>query len=64
MHKKTWIDELEASRFDIDEEADLKDEDRYDEEGPLAGFEAAAESAYDEAFLKEDANKVDWFDDE
>jgi hypothetical protein len=59
MHKKTWLEEIEESRFDIDEEADLKDEDKYDEEGPLAGFEKAAEQAYDE-----DIAKVDWIDDE
>ncbi|MBI4150551.1 hypothetical protein HY492_00325 [Candidatus Woesearchaeota archaeon] len=64
MHKKTWVEELEESRFNIDEEADLKDEDLFEEEGPLAGFEKAADQAYDEEFLKEDAGRLDWFEDE
>ncbi len=63
MQKKTWLDELEQSRVDIDADAELIAEDIYEDEGPLAGFEHAAEHAYDKEFLKEDADKADWFED-
>lgn len=65
MHKKSWTEELkELHDIEIDEEADLQDEERFDEEGPMAAFENAADHAYDEEFLKEDANGTDWFEDE
>ena len=60
MQKKIW-DEVEDI-MEINQDADLIAEEKYDDEGPLAGFEDAAEHAYDEDFLKEDANAADWFE--
>ncbi|MEK6849157.1 MAG: hypothetical protein AABY01_01155 [Nanoarchaeota archaeon] len=65
MHKKTWADELkEQHDLEISEDADLMDEDKFDEEGPMAAFEEAADHAYDKDFQTADKAEADWFEDE
>ncbi len=65
--KRSWGDEYletHAKRHvDIEEEIDDASEDRWEEEGPLSGFEDAADAAYDKEFLAEDKNGTDWFED-
>lgn len=63
--KRSWGDEFEQRRdLEINEDVEEIAEDKWDEEGALAGFEEAADHAYDEDIAREDKNKADWFDDE